>query len=162
MILVDTNILSTFSKIGKLELLYKVFNTNCLYISPNVHNELLRAKKKDYKFVADIFDLVDSKKLRRVSLTSEEKLKISTIPKSFSMGEKDSIVVCRERKGVIATNERKVITYCKKEGVVYFDLIDILRALYQFLNYSKEEINNLMGEIERKDNIIFKDKNIFY
>ena len=40
MILIDTNILSTFAKIDRLELLFKVFNQETLYISPNVFQEL--------------------------------------------------------------------------------------------------------------------------
>jgi len=40
MILVDTNILSTFAKIDRLELLFGVFKQKTLYISPNVFQEL--------------------------------------------------------------------------------------------------------------------------
>lgn len=51
MILLDTNIISTFSKIEKLELLYYVFNINILYISPSVYSEIMKAKDKGYAFV---------------------------------------------------------------------------------------------------------------
>lgn len=58
MILVDTNILSSFAKIGRLELLFRVFNQKTLYISPNVFQELKDARDKRYDFVELIFELL--------------------------------------------------------------------------------------------------------
>ena len=58
MILLDTNILSTFAKIERLELLFSVFNTRKLFISPNVFNELIDARRLGYKHVESIFDLI--------------------------------------------------------------------------------------------------------
>ena len=158
MILLDTNIISTFSKIGKLELLYDVFNADVLYVSPNVYDELLIAKDKGYAFVNHAIHLFQKKKLMLISLTSKEKEKADRLPSSFSKGERDSIAICRERNGIIVTNEKKVANYCKRQGIKYFDLRDVLKALYILMNFSKNEVNKLMNEIEEKDNIIIKDK----
>lgn len=158
MILLDTNIISTFSKIGKFELLYDIFKTKVFYISPNVYDEIMMAKEKGYVFVHNAIDLVNKKKLVLVKLTPKEKANTNKIPTSFSKGERDSIVVCKARNGIIVTNERKVVNYCKKYGVIYFDLRDILKALYLFENFSRNEVNDLIREIEEKDNVIIKDK----
>ncbi len=157
-ILLDTNIISTFSKIRKLELLYDVFNTNVFYISSNVHNEIMITKEKGYIFVNYVVDLLQKKKIIPLTLTSEEEIKTNKIPLSFSRGERDSLVICKERNGIFVTNERKVINYCKKHSIVYFDLRDILKALYIFIKFSRNEVNKLIKDIEEKDNIIIKDK----
>lgn len=157
-ILLDTNIISTFSKIRKLELLYDVFNANVFYISPNVHNEIMMAKEKGYVFVTHIVDLLQKKKIISLALTSEEEIKASNIPLSFSKGERDSLIICKERNGIFVTNERKVINYCKKYGIIYFDLRDVLKALYIFMKFSRNEVSKLIKEIEEKDNIIIKYK----
>lgn len=162
MILLDTNIISTFSKIEKLNLLYDVFNTDTFYISPNVYDEIMMAKNKGYTFVNNVIDLLHKKKLLQIPLTTNEKVKINQIPLSLSKGERDSIVICQERKGIIVTNERKVVNYCKKHQIIYFDLGDILKALFLFLNFSRSKLNNLMKEIEEKDNIIISDKNAIF
>jgi predicted nucleic acid-binding protein len=49
MILVDTNILSTFAKIKRMDLIFKVFGKNC-FISPNVLNEIKKAHQLGYEF----------------------------------------------------------------------------------------------------------------
>ena len=157
-ILLDTNIISTFSKIKKLELLYGVFNTDVFYISPNVSNEIMIAKEKGYVFVNLVADLLQKKKIISLTLTSEEETKVNKLPLSFSKGERDSLVICKERNGIFATNERKVINYCKKHNIAYFDLRDILKALYMFMKLSKNELSKLIKDIEEKDNIIIKDK----
>ena len=158
-ILLDTNILSTFSKIKKLGLLYDVFNINVLYISPNVHAEIMVAKEKGYAFISQVVDLLQKRRLITLPLASEEEIKTNKIPLSFSKGERDSLVICKERDGIFVTNERKVINYCKKHDIKYFDLRDILKGLHQFMNFSKDEVSKLIDEIEEKDNIIIKDKN---
>lgn len=158
-ILLDTNIISTFSKIKKLGLLYDVFNTKEFYISPNVHAEIIAAKEKGYLFVGQVIDLFQKKKLIALPLTSEEEIKAEKLPLSFSKGERDSLVICKERNGILVTNERKVINYCKKQDIKCFDLRDILKALHQFMDFSKDEVSKLIEEIEEKDNIIIKDKN---
>lgn len=158
MIILDTDILSTFSKIGKLELLYDVFNADVLYISPNVYNELLIAKDRGYAFVNHFLHLLQKKKVILISLTLKEKEKADKLPSPFSKGERDSLAICHERNSILVTNEKKVANYCKRHSIKYFDLRDILKALYLFMNFSKNEINKLIVEIEEKDNIIIKHK----
>ncbi len=46
MILIDTNILSTFAKIDRLDLLEEVFGE--MHISPNVLDEVKRAEELGY------------------------------------------------------------------------------------------------------------------
>ena len=74
-------------------MLYKVFNKDSFFISPNVFKEIKKAKDKKFDFVENVFDLRD-----------------------------------------------------------------ILKALYEFESYSKEEIDKLIEEIEKKDNIIIKNR----
>ena len=136
MILLDTNIISTFAKIGKMGLLYKVFNAPKFFISPNVHSEILKASSKGYSFADKVLELMHSKKLEIIPLSNRESEAIGRLPISLSSGERDSIIICKERKWVLLTNERKVINYCKKHGIAYFDLLDILHASYKLLDYS--------------------------
>ena len=158
MILLDTNILSTFCKIRRLSLIFEVLKKEVLYISPNVFKELKKARDKGYSFSNNAFESIKNNRLQVINLTPEEKTETIKIPSSFAAGERDSIVVCKKRSWIFITNEKKVINYCKKQGIMYFDLIDILKAMHEFMGYSKEDIRSLIEEIEKKDNILIKNK----
>ena len=49
--IIDTDIISTFGKIKKYELLLKLFSSSELYISSSVYRDLITAKELGYDFV---------------------------------------------------------------------------------------------------------------
>ena len=56
------------------------------------------------------------------------------------------------------TNEKKVINYCGREGIGYITLNHILRLLWDVGILSKDEVKNLVGEIETKDRIVITSR----
>ncbi len=160
MILVDTNILSTFAKIDRLELLFKVFRQKRLCISPNVFQELKDARDKRYDFVEPIFDLLQYHKLKLLPLEEDEYMLMLQLPKYLGKGELDSIAICTRRNYSLLSNERKVIKFCEENGIDHFDLNGILNALWMFDIVSKEEVVLIIKEMEEKDNlkIVSKDE----
>ncbi|MCK4736794.1 MAG: hypothetical protein KAT65_30345 [Methanophagales archaeon] len=153
MILVDTNILSTFAKIGKLELLFGVFSQKTLYLSPNVFQELKDAKDKWYDFVEHIFKLLQSRKLKLLPLEEDEYMLMLQLPKYFGKGELDSIAICMKRNYILLSNERKVIKFCEENGIDHFNLNGILKALWMFDIVPKEKVVLIIKEMEEKDNL---------
>jgi predicted nucleic acid-binding protein len=160
MILVDTNILSSFAKIDRLELLFMVFRQKTLCISPNVFQELKDAKDKRYDFVEPIFDLLQYHKLKLLPMEEDEYLLMLQLPKYLGKGELDSIAICTRRNYSLLSNERKVIKFCEENGIDHFDLNGILNALWMFDIVSKEEVVLIIKEMEEKDNlkIVSKDE----
>lgn len=59
--LVDTNILSTFAKVGRLDLLKEVLGD--IYISPNVLEEIERAEELGYSHAREILKWVRENKI---------------------------------------------------------------------------------------------------
>ena len=108
MILIDTNILSAFAKIDRLELLFKVFNEYMLMLQ---------------------------------------------LPKYLGKGELDSIAICTRRNYILLSNERKVISFCEENEIDHFDLNGILNALWILDIVSKEEVVQIINEMEDKDNL---------
>lgn len=79
----DTDILSMFGKVGRIDLLRELFPKTSLVISFEVYNELLRGKEAGYDFVDDILE----QGFRIAYLDSElikeyEANKIGTVQKS--------------------------------------------------------------------------------
>ena len=71
-------------------------------------------------------------------------------------GELQGIVLCRNRNGVLLTNDRRAKNFCKRGNIAYFDIKGILRAFYVETVLNEEEIRSLVKEIEEKDNTRIK------
>ena len=156
MILIDTNIISTFGKIGRINLLFTLFQVDNLEISKNVFEEVKRAEELKYSYAKEILELVNKKKIKVVSI--KNKSDMSTIPPNFGDGERDSLALAKKYKAVFITNERRVINFCQRERIDVIDLNMILRALWKEEIYTKKEVKKLIEEIEKKDNLIITNK----
>lgn len=68
----------------------------------------------------------------------------------------------KKRKGVFLSNDKRVINYCKKKDITCFDLCDILAALWKFKILKKDEVKEIIDEIEKKDNVFIPLKDIIF
>lgn len=156
MILVDTNILSTFAKIDRLDLLEKVLGE--MHISPNVLDEVKRAEELGYSHAKKILKLIRKGKIK-ISCPREEEVDfMDKIPSSFGRGERDCVAMALKRDALIVTNERKVLNYSEENAIAHVRLNTILRKLWRDDIMGKEEVRDLILEIEEKDNLIVTDK----
>ena len=127
MILVDTNILSTFAKIDRLDLLEKVFGK--MHISTNVLDEVKRAEELGYSHAERISKWIEDDKILISCVKENEVEFLDKIPYSFGRGERDSVAMALNRDALIVTNERKVLNFCRKKGIAHVRLNKILRKL---------------------------------
>jgi hypothetical protein len=51
-----------------------------------------------------------------------------------------------------------VKNWCKQEGIQYWDLSGILRALWRINLLTKEQVRSIVTQIQAKDRIVFKDQ----
>lgn len=84
MIVLDTDILSCFSKIRKFDLLEN-FKTQ-FYIPPRVYEEILRAKEKGCDFVDYAIKLIDDRKIRIATLNDTEVSIVKELAKRRKLG----------------------------------------------------------------------------
>jgi predicted nucleic acid-binding protein len=158
MIIVDNNILSTFAKIDRLDILFQLFPQTQIGIVPAVYNELRIGVRKGHVQLKQVMEMVQQKRIRLITLTEEEIFLKPYFPVSFDEGELESVAVCKSRKIILLTNERSVKNWCIKEDIKCADLPDLLRACWQSTVISKEEVKSLIEDIEEKDNITFRSK----
>ena len=158
MIIIDNNILSTFAKIGRLDILFRLFPQRQIAIVPAVYDELRIGIRKGYVQLEDVMAMVEKKSIRLITLTEAEIFLKPTLPVSFDEGELESVAVCKSREKPLLTNERSVKNWCIKEDIKYADLPDLLRACWQSTVMSKKEVKSLIEDIEEKDNITFRSK----
>ncbi len=156
MILIDTNILSTFAKIDRLDLLEEVFGE--MHISPNVLDEVKKAEELGYSHAEKILELIRVGKIH-ISCPKEYEVELmDKIPSSFGRGERDCVAMALKRDALIVTNERKVLNYCEENRVAHVRLNTILRKLWKDDIMVEKEVRDLIHKIEENDNLIVADK----
>lgn len=148
--LFDTDILSMLGKIGKVDLLRKLFPESSLIITFEVYNELLRAKETGYDFVDDILKQEFKVIHLDPDLIKEYELKKEGL-KNLHTGKLTSILLCIREGMDFATNDSKAKTFCKENGVNWLDIVDILRLCYLKRVLDKKEIEKIIRDIEETD-----------
>ncbi len=148
----DSDILSMFGKAGSVSHLKRLFGE--IYIPPAVYEELRRAKEIGFDFVDDLID-----NIMILNLSGDEYsefVRLVEDERYLHSGELQGIVLCRNRNGVLLTNDRRAKNFCKRGSITYFDIKGILRAFYVETVLNEEEIRSLVKEIEEKDNTWIK------
>lgn len=146
----DTDILSMLGKIGRADLLRKLFPEVGLIITFEVYNELLSAKEAGYDFVDDVLEQgfkvihLDPDLIKEYEQKKEEL-------KNLHAGELTSILLCKRDGMDFVTNDSKAKGFCKENGVKWLDIVDLLRLCYRKRMLDKREIENVVRDIEEKD-----------
>ena len=148
----DADIISTFAKIEKLELLKKVFSKSSLIITPAVSSDLQRSKSSLVK------DALKSKLFQLENLNKQESVLANNIhaQRKLGMGESETIALCKERNAAFVTNDNKAISFAEKINVNIIDLETILHSLKELI--SKDQIRQIINDIESKDKVVVVNK----
>ncbi|MGH9803042.1 MAG: PIN domain-containing protein [Blastocatellia bacterium] len=153
MIVADTNILSTFARIQRLDLLFTVAETDELFLTPSVVSEIKVGLRKGLAFLQPIVDgLSGEAGFSVLDLTDDERNLAGTLPTSLNAGERECIAICAERSGgKLFTNDKRARNYCQANRIPCLDLKLILRRLWQAGHCTKDEVRSLIEEIERSE-----------
>ncbi len=144
-------------KIGRTDLLKKLFPEPDLIIAFEVYNELLRAKESGYDFVDDIFQQgfkvihLDPELIKEYELNRE-------LLRNLHAGELASILLCKKEGMGFATNDNRAKRFCRENGVEWLDIVDILRLCLLKRILNKKEIEKLIKDIEVKDRTVITRK----
>jgi len=155
MVILDCDIASTLAKVDGIWLLKRAFRSSEICITNSVYIELLRAKQAGFSFPDRIFESMP------VILMEEGEAELfrSLSQKSFiHFGEAEALSIAKSRGAVFLTNDSRLARFCEEEGILILNLRDLLTfiALNGIVNYS--EMDELIRDIEIKDNAFVKDK----
>jgi predicted nucleic acid-binding protein len=156
MILADTNILGTLARVKRIELLLDLFGQDEIGVCPAVYAELLAGMREGREFLQPAVDLVEKGRIKLVALTADEILGRQKLPTSLDSGEAESITVCQTRGAAFLTNDRRARNFCLDQGIEVFDLIDMLRALWKLRVCSKQQVRQLVHDIEHREGMVIK------
>ena len=153
MIVADTNILSTFARIHRLDLLFKVMKVEVFVLPPSVERELRAGLDKGLEFLRPILDdLAQNRAFALASLTDAESTYQTALPRGLNAGEREGIAICASRAGaVFLSNDKQAKKYCRANRILFADLQLILRRLWQSGLFSQDEVRSLIQEIEESE-----------
>jgi hypothetical protein len=85
MILADTDVLSALAKAGRLLLLFTLFRTSRLQITPGVFRELAHSLSLRRRYAEDVLALIPAGQIEVVALTQKEATFCDTLPDTLGV-----------------------------------------------------------------------------
>jgi predicted nucleic acid-binding protein len=142
---IDADILSTFARINRLDILDALFDR--VILPASVIAELGKANIS----VANLKHEVSK-------LSRDELLSLRGIDPRLGRGESESFALARHRGLLLASNDKMVISLCRKEKVDYLTLPRILRLAVLEGEITRGEARQLLRQIEQEERTVIKDK----
>lgn len=159
-IIIDTDIASAFSKIQCLNDLLNIFSNHSFYITPRIFEELSVPLEFGYAFPLAIFESID------VFYPNEEENKayqdILLVNRSIGKGELEAICVCKSRGFVFSSMDATALRFALSLKVDILDLHAILRAFWMSGMKTKDEVREIIRDLEEKDNTSIKEYNYIF
>lgn len=160
MFLLDTDILSTFTKIERLDLLFDLFGEDNVAVTESVILEINRAVEIGFDIHEQVMYLIDEGRIGIISTTKEDLALMRRLPNFMGAGERDSFAISKNKDHVLVTDDRKVIRLAQKMNVEVISLHMILRALWILNVCSKDEVKKIIVSILEKDRKILHIESI--
>jgi predicted nucleic acid-binding protein len=154
-VILDTDVASVFAKIKRLELLKRLFSKHRIVITPEIYEELVTSLDYGYTFPLDIFRYFEV--LYPSKEENEEYQRLLIEKRRLGKGELEAISICKHRGYVFSSIDSAALKFAEEDGVETIWLHPILRSLWESGLQSKDEVRNIITEIEKKDNTRIKD-----
>lgn len=142
----DTDILSTFARIRRLDILKKV--SDGIVIPHAVKAELARGRINISQLDPDF-----------AVLTKDELKDLKNTDNSLDRGERECFVIARNRHLPLTSNETIVHRLCKREGIDYLTLPRLLRLAITEEVITRQEARKLICAIEEEEHTVIRNKN---
>ena len=153
MIIFDTNILSMFAKIDRVDLLLKLSGE--IIIVPEIRRELSVPLEYGKNWAEKILNI------SKTVYPDEEEQRLFeeflSETRRLGSGELQALAVCKIRDYIFCSFDRVALNFARRKGIKSMNLHDIFRELLRRGVLSIEDITGLLREIEAKDNVKFKN-----
>lgn len=154
-IILDTDMVSAFAKIKRLELLKRLLSKHRVVITPEIYGELTISLEYGYTFPRDIFRCFEV--LPPSEEEREEYRKLLIEKRALGKGELEAISICKHRNYTFSSLDSAALKFAEETGVETPELHSILRSLWESGIQSKDKTTEIVKEIEKKDNTTIKD-----
>ena len=157
-VVVDTDILSTLAKINKMRLLPKLFHKSNMLICPAVAAEIQKGIQLG---LLEFFYPTHFLPIKLGMREKETSMEIADA-RNVSLGDAECLAVAKNRNCLLLTNDRKVQKVAESLSINHLSLPLLLRELWVHHVMTKAEVTQLADEIESKDRLVIKNKELIF
>lgn len=156
-VVVDTDVLSTFLKVGRPDLLLRLFPKSKILLCPSVESEIGKAVERG------LVGPVPSD-FSPIELARPERKLAAEIGERPALGSADCecLAVARSKGCLLLSNDKRVRSEALSLGVESMSLPLVLRELWRTRVMRKEDVANLADEIERRDTVVIKNRELIF
>jgi len=148
-VVIDTDFLSSFFKIGKLNLVFKAFNVKEIFITKAVLQEL-----EESNFYDEFLELLNLKE-NNIIVKKIERIESS---KDFGEGELESISLAKRTDSVLLMDDRDAGEFAKDKEVTVVNIPEFLIDCKERNIIFKEEIEQIIQDLKEKDYYEFTEE----
>ncbi|MEZ4865068.1 MAG: hypothetical protein R3C14_27380 [Caldilineaceae bacterium] len=142
--ILDTNVLSLFAKIDRLDLLLHLAAVP-LYLTPTIQFELQTGLDHGVEYLANALRLVHTDKLQIIPLNEIDRQFMRVLPNKLADGEAEAIALCRRIGLTLISHDRKALNYCKQEGINAVRLTTLVDQLKNIGLLTEVEIQTMFS-----------------
>lgn len=124
----DTNVLSRFARINRLDLLLQL-SIGRVYITPAIQRELEAGLDNGVSYLADAVQLIRTGQLPVLPLSQIDRQFMRALPNKLGDGESEAIALCRRANLIFLSHDSRAIEYCKHEGINSIRLMNLVAQL---------------------------------
>lgn len=141
-IVIDTDFLSSFFKIGKIDLIFKVLNAKKIFICQAVMKELDKTT-----FYNDFLNFI---KLRENKIIIKNQI-IKEIGGDFGEGEIESICLAKQKDYLLLMDDRAAGRFARTKEITVLNIPEFLLYTKKNNFLSLNEIKKIIQDLKEKD-----------
>jgi predicted nucleic acid-binding protein len=152
-VILDTDFLSSFLKIERIDLIRQFHRVEFIYISPKVYQEISESE------LLPLLTNKDWVMIEPPTHEGDERLLSDPEFMSLGTGERESILLALKSEGaILLINDNKARKVAIKRGITAFSIPDFLMACKARDLLTREEIGKVIIELKEKDFYEFKEE----
>jgi predicted nucleic acid-binding protein len=148
-IVIDTDILSMFAKVGAVHILGTFFGQGRTVMTPAIHDEITAPLQYGYTYPTAVLTQVPVEPLTEPIWREYERL--WALRSSLGKGELQASAFCKAEGALFLTNDRVARRFAHDQGVQVLSFQALLRGLWVSGVHSKDEVRALMERIKTAD-----------
>jgi len=157
MIIIDVYILSTFAKMGELDLLIQLFSPRKMKITSKIQNELSVPMDYGYSFPKTIFGKIETLFPGPEDCAGFDQFQLR---QKLGSGEMEAIMICKTKQLPFCTNDTQAQNIAREFGIEVISLQAVLKALWKKKLRKKSEVRNLIDQMKLVDNLYIKGEEV--
>lgn len=155
-VLCDTDILSALAKAKSLYIIPEALDATPI-ITEYVYDELETSREAGFEFPKRIHEVVEVTTMNEKEALHYRQKRERDDYIGLSTTDIKNIVVAKEREMVLISNDQLALRKAEQKDILTLDIFDLFRKALQH-GFDEPKLNELMDEIEKKDNTKLKHR----